>query len=146
VKFRGRIEEARGGGAFVELPFDPKERFGRARAPIRGAVNGVPYRSTVAVYGGKAYLGLGKDQRAEAGAGVGDEVTVEIELDDEPRTVETPAVIATDAEAAAAFSKLSYTHQREYARWLEEAKRPETRERRAARAVQMLRDGVKTPG
>jgi Bacteriocin-protection, YdeI or OmpD-Associated/Domain of unknown function (DUF1905) len=140
VRFRGRIE-----GAGVELPFDPKAMFGKARAPIRGTVNGIAYRSTVAIYGGKAYLGLRKDQRAAAGVDDGDQVTVEIELDDEPRDVETPPAIAADAEAAAAFAKLSYTHKREYARWLESAKREETRARREAQAVEMLRAGVKTP-
>jgi uncharacterized protein YdeI (YjbR/CyaY-like superfamily) len=105
-------------------------------------VNGAPFRSTVAIYGGKAYLGLRKDQRAAAGADVGDSVTVELELDDEPRVVEMPRELAP---AAAEFAQLSYTHQREYARWLEEAKRDETRARRAAKAIEMLRSGVKTP-
>jgi hypothetical protein len=68
MKFLAVIQEAGRGGAMVELPFDPKTEFGRARAPIRGTVNGVPFRSTVAIYGGKAYLGLRKDQRAAAGA------------------------------------------------------------------------------
>jgi Domain of unknown function (DUF1905)/Bacteriocin-protection, YdeI or OmpD-Associated len=146
VKFRGRIEAARGGGAYVALPFDPKQALGKARAPVRGTVNGTPFRSTVAVYGGDAYLGLSKELRAAAGADVGDVVDVELEQDDEPREVELPAELAGDADAAAAFAKLSYTHKREYARWLDEAKRPETRARRAAKAAQMLRDGVKTPG
>jgi len=46
-----------------------------------------------------------------------------------------------DAGARAAFDALAFTHRREYAQWVAEAKREETRERRAARALEMLRAG-----
>ena len=143
------IEAAGHGGATVPLPFDPRSEFGKARAPIRGTVNGAPFRSTVAIYGGVGYLGVTKALREAAGAGIGDEVDVEIELDDAPREVEVPAELAAvlerDPEAAAAFEKLSYTHQKEYARWIAEAKRAETKQRRVAKAAQMLRNGIRTP-
>jgi uncharacterized protein YdeI (YjbR/CyaY-like superfamily) len=48
---------------------------------------------------------------------------------------------ALDDEARAAFERLSYTHRKEYADWIEEAKQPETRERRVAKAVGMIREG-----
>jgi Bacteriocin-protection, YdeI or OmpD-Associated/Domain of unknown function (DUF1905) len=133
----------------VPLPFDPKEVFGKARAPVRGTVNGAPFRSTVAVYGGVAYLGVTKALRKEAGADIGDEVDVDVELDDAPREVDVPpelaAVLQRDPEAARAFEKLSYTHRKEYARWIAEAKRAETKQRRVANAVRMLREGIQTP-
>jgi Domain of unknown function (DUF1905) len=94
VRFRGVIEAAGRGGATVPLPFDPKEAFGKARAPVRGTVNGVPFRSTVAIYGGVAYLGVTKALRKEAGADIDDEVDVEIELDDAPREVDVPPELA----------------------------------------------------
>jgi hypothetical protein len=149
MRFRGVIEAAGSGGATVPLPFDPKEVFGKARAPVRGAVNRAPFRSTVAIYGGVAYLGITKALREEAGADIGDEVDVEIELDDAPRDVDVPpelaAVLERDAEAARAFEKLSYTHRKEYARWIAEAKRAETKQRRIAKVAEMLRKGVRTP-
>ena len=133
----------------MPLPFDSKVTFGKARAPVRGTVNREPFRSTVAIYGGVGYLGVTKALREAAGAGIGDEVDVEIELDDAPREVDLPpelaAVLESDGEAARAFEQLSYTHQREYARWIAEAKRAETKERRLAKAAQMLRDGARTP-
>ena len=73
-----------------------------------------------------------------------DSVVLEsIELDTEPREVDVPADLeaALDAEAKAAFERMSYTHRKEYAEWIEEAKRPETRERRVAKAVEMIREG-----
>ena len=80
----------------------------------------------------------------------GDCVTVEVELDTEPREVEVPPELAEalepEPELRAFFDGLSYTHRREYAEWVAEAKRVETRRRRAAKAVELLRDGVDAPG
>jgi bifunctional DNA-binding transcriptional regulator/antitoxin component of YhaV-PrlF toxin-antitoxin module len=133
----------------VELPFDAKERFGKARAPVRGSVNGTEFRTTVAVYGGPHLIGFNKEVRERAGIAIGDEVEVRLERDDEPRTVDVPPALAAaleqDEQARAAFEGLSYTHRREYAEWVAEAKREETRERRLAKAVAMLRDGVRSP-
>jgi Bacteriocin-protection, YdeI or OmpD-Associated/Domain of unknown function (DUF1905) len=133
----------------VEVPFDVRERFGRARAPVRGTVDGADFRTTVAVYGGRYYLGFNKDVRDRAGISIGDEVEVALELDREARTVEVPpplaAALEADSAAKAAFEDLSYTHRNEYARWIAEAKRDETRDRRVKKAVAMLRDGVRHP-
>ena len=133
----------------VELPFDPRERWGKARAPVRGTVAGVPFRTTVAVYGGRYFLGFNKQIRDRARITIGDEVEVALELDDAPRTVEVPPLLAEalerDGPAKAAFEALSYTHRREYAEWISEAKREETRARRAEKAVGMLRDRPASP-
>jgi Bacteriocin-protection, YdeI or OmpD-Associated/Domain of unknown function (DUF1905) len=133
----------------VELPFDVKERFGRARAPVRGTVDGAAFRTTVAVYGGRCYVGFTKELRDRAGIAIGDEVDVALELDREPRTVDVPpeltAALEKDSEARTAFEDLSYTHRSEYARWIAEAKRDDTRERRIEKAIAMLRDGVRHP-
>lgn len=132
----------------VELEFDARERFGRARAPVRGTVDGTPFRTTVAVYGGRYYVGFNKQIRDQAGISLGDEVEVALELDDEPRTVDVPPQLAAALErnpkAKAAFGRLSYTHRREYAEWISEAKREDTRVRRADQAVAMLREGVRS--
>jgi hypothetical protein len=149
VRFRATIEAAGRGGAVVRLPFDPKTELGSARAPVRGTVNCAAFRSTVAIYGGGAYLGMTKALREAAGAGIGDDVSVELELDGAPREVDVPpelaAVLERDRDAGHAFERLSYTHRREYARWIAEAKRPETKQRRVAQAAELLRSGVRTP-
>ena len=56
------------------------------------------------------------------------------------------AALAQDEGARATFDGLSYTHRKEWATWIAEAQREETRRRRVARAVEMLRAGVRTPG
>ncbi len=85
--------------------------------------------------------------RAGAGVAPGDRVTVDLVLDEEERTVEVPDDLATalDADARAFFDALSYTHREEYVRWIEDAKRAETRHARVAKAVTMLRDRVRHP-
>ena len=101
------------------------------------------------VYGGTTYLGLRKDVREAAGVSVGDELKVTMELDDEPREVEVPlalaAALAADDAARVAYEGLSFTHRKEYAQWIAEAKRPETRERRVRKAIEMLNEGIKHP-
>jgi hypothetical protein len=134
----------------VVVPGDPKAEFGGARAPVAGTVNGTPFRGRLMVYGGVTYLGFRKEIRDAAG-GIerGDTVEVEIERDDAPREVEVPeelaAVLAGDPALKSAFESLAFTHRKEYATWIAEAKRPETRARRVEKALDMLRNGVKHP-
>jgi uncharacterized protein YdeI (YjbR/CyaY-like superfamily) len=106
-------------------------------------VNGYTWRTSVVRMGGEFMLGLNREVREGAKAEAGDEVDLELELDTQPREVEVPpalaAALAGDAEALAAFQKLSYTHRKEYARWVEEAKKDETRDRRVAKTLEQLR-------
>jgi hypothetical protein len=138
------------GERHVVVPLDARALWGEARPPVRGTVNGVPFRSRLAVYGGETMLGLTNAFRAAAGIAEGDEVEVVIERDDEPREVAVPpalqAALDGDDVARAAYEKLSFTHRREYAEWIADAKQEATRSRRAGRALELLREGAKTPG
>lgn len=139
VRGSGTLAAARGeGGRWIEVPIDAKARFGEARAPVRGTVNGAAFRGRLAVYGGVTYLGLRKEIRDAAGIDVGDRVDVVLERDDEPRTVDVPtelaAALARDRVASRAYDALAFSHRREYARWVSEAKRESTRTPRAAKA------------
>ena len=87
--------------------------------------------------------------RDQIGKGPGDTVIVVIERDESIRTVEIPAAFKSLLKKEgllAGFEKLSYTHRKEYCRWITEAKKEETRQNRIAKAIAMLRKGVKTPG
>ncbi|PZF86219.1 YdeI/OmpD-associated family protein [Jiangella anatolica] len=132
-----------GPGCGFALPFDPKEAYGKARAPVLVSVNGEPpFRTTVAVYGGAGWIGLRKALRADLGVDVGDTVHVAITPDDQPRVVDVPpelsAALAADPAAQAAYEAMSFSHRREYADWIAEAKRQQTRDDRAAKAVRMI--------
>jgi len=94
---------------------------------------------------GEFLLGLNRSVREEAAVEAGDTVEVKLELDTAPREVKLPEALANalaeDSEARAAFDRLAYTHRKEYARWIDDAKRDETRERHVAQALEMLREG-----
>jgi bifunctional DNA-binding transcriptional regulator/antitoxin component of YhaV-PrlF toxin-antitoxin module len=131
------------------VPLAARELWGEARPPVAGTINGHEFRGRLAVYGGQTVLGLTKAYRAQLGIEAGDRLDVVMDRDDAPREVDIPpalqAVLDGDDVARATYEKLSFTHRREYAQWIAEAKREETRERRAARAAEMLREGVKAP-
>ncbi|HEX9917796.1 MAG TPA: YdeI/OmpD-associated family protein [Pyrinomonadaceae bacterium] len=132
----------------ITIPFDVPATFGtRARVPVRGTINNFPYRSSIVPMGGKFMMAVNKELRAGANAKSGDTVSVTMERDDEPRTITPPADLAralrADKAAQAAWDKLSYTHQKEHARAVEDAKRPETRVRRIEKTVAQLIEGKK---
>jgi hypothetical protein len=118
---------------------------GKRRFPVAATVNGYTWRTTVAVMGGESLVGLSKAVREAAGVQAGDTVEVTLAYDDAPRAVDVPPTLAAaldaDPQARAAYDRLAYTHRKEFARWIAEAKREETRERRVAQALEMLREG-----
>ena len=142
------VLEPFGPAAAVTLPFDPKAEWGKVRAPVRGTIDGYPFTTTVARYSGVDYLAFRREVREAAGVEIGATVAIEVELDASDRVVSVPedlAVALADARLRDAFDGLSYTHQKEYVTWVEEAKREETRKTRIGRSVELLKEGVKTP-
>jgi len=113
--------------------------------PVVVTVGGRSLPLRLARMGGESLIGFSKAARAEAGIEIGDELTVDIATESGPRTVEVPddlaAALAADPVADATFASLAYTHQKEYVRWVVEAKRDETRADRVARTVEMVRAG-----
>jgi hypothetical protein len=126
----------------IELPFDPQEVFGQARPPIVVTVNDYSFRWTVAVYGGKSFIGIRRSHREAAKLKPGQKVTISVVRDDKPRVVSPPDDLALalkkDQTARAAWDALSFTHQKEHVDALADAKRPETRVRRLASTLAML--------
>ncbi len=118
------------------------------RPPVVITVAGHSYRTTVASRDGRFMVPLSAEHREAAGVSAGDRVDVAIEVDAVPREVAVPAdladALAGDPAARAAFDGLSHSHRKEWVRWIEEAKRAETRAGRVDKAVAGLRDGRKT--
>jgi Bacteriocin-protection, YdeI or OmpD-Associated/Domain of unknown function (DUF1905) len=137
----------RGPAAAVVLDRDQVTAVGEGakRFPVVATVNGYTWRTTVTRMRGEFLLGLGRAVRQEARVEAGDTVEVKLDLDTSAREVDVPEALgnalAEDPKARAAFDRLSYTHRKEYARWVAEAKRDETRQRRVAQALEMLRHG-----
>lgn len=146
MQFRTTIELGGKTATGFQVPPEVVAALGAGkRPPVTVTINGYSYRSTVAPYGGVFMLPLAAEHRTAAGIAAGDEVEVELELDTEPREVTIPPDVAeafaADPAANDAFVKLSYSHKRRHILAIEDAKTPETRQRRIAKAIAMLREG-----
>jgi hypothetical protein len=144
-RFRAVLEQSQTSTATaITIPFDVLKTFGkRGRVAVRGTINGTPYRSSIFRMGDAPYfMVVNRKLRDLVGVSAGQTVTVVMERDDDPRTVEVPADLQTALDAnpaaASAWSKLSFTHQREHVEAVTSAKRPETRARRIERAIEQL--------
>ena len=130
------------GDGFIELPFDVREEFGKARPPIRITINGYTYRSTVSVYGDKYFVPVRKSNQDAAGIKEGDSVAVTILADTDARTVKPPAPLAAalkkNPKAKAAWESLSFTNKKECADAIVQAKKEETRDRRLEKILKQL--------
>ncbi|MBV8208173.1 MAG: DUF1905 domain-containing protein [Acidobacteria bacterium] len=150
-KFRIKLEGAPNSEvAGFHVPFDVQEVFGtRARVPVCGTINGFPYRSSIMNMGDGHMMAVNRELREGAKVKAGDVVEIVMQRDSAPRVVEVPSDLKKALNAAKKanelFGKLSYTHQKEYVRWITGAKREETRQRRVERAIEMLKEGTKTP-
>jgi len=137
----------RGPAAAIVLTEEQAATIGEGpkRFPVAATINGYTWRISVARMGGEYLLGLSKEVRAGVGAEAGDQVEVVIELDTAPREVEVPAALAAalaeDPTAKTAYDALAFTHRKEFARWVAEAKKEETRDRRVVQALEMIREG-----
>jgi hypothetical protein len=136
----------------ILIPFNVEKVFGtRARLPVRGTINGTDFRGTIFPMGqGRHYMVVNKGLRASANVRGGETISVVMGRDDEPRVVTPPAdlkrALKANKDAQAAWNKLSYTHRKEYARSVEEAKRPETRTRRIEKSITELTARKKPKG
>jgi bifunctional DNA-binding transcriptional regulator/antitoxin component of YhaV-PrlF toxin-antitoxin module len=144
--FSATILEGRGGGAYAEVPFDVEAVFGDKRPPVNATIDGVPFQTRLVRMGSPCHVvGVPKEIRVQLGKGVGDTVKITLEPDATPRVVEVPPdlaqVLKKSPKAKEFFEGLSYTHRKEYVRWITEAKKEETRLRRLDKTVEMLLAG-----
>src|SRR5207302_2365768 len=107
LQFDGRLE-ADQGACFIRVPPQTLSALGEGkRVPVKVTLKGYSYRTTIAVYGGKSYIGVRREVREAAGVAAGDPLTVVLEYDAEVRTVDLPqalrAALEADAATAAAF-------------------------------------------
>jgi hypothetical protein len=140
-KFTARLVKE-GPICFIPVPFDPREVFGKVRAPVTVTLNGYTYRSTIAAMGGPPCVPLRRSNREAAGLEGDETVEVTLALDTAKREVKPPAdfVKALKARGLAweRWQALSFSHKREYVEAIEEAKKAETRARRIDGAVKTI--------
>lgn len=145
LRFTTTVEPA-GPAVAVLLTDEQVAALGAGKRPaVVVTIGGHSERLRVAPMGGCNMIGFRKDVRAAFGVAEGDVVDVTVALDVAPREVEVPPdlaeALAADGEAGAAYEALAYTHRKEFAGWVADAKRAETRERRVAETLRMLHEG-----
>ncbi|MCU0286357.1 MAG: YdeI/OmpD-associated family protein [Acidobacteria bacterium] len=137
--------------AFIEFPYDVEKEFGKkGQVKVQVTFDGHAYRGSLAKMGYRCHrLGLTKEIRNVIGKNPGNMVHVVVKEDIEPRLVEIPVDFAKlldeNPDAKANFEKLSFTHRKEYTRWITGAKKEETRAKRLCEAIPMLLDNIKHP-
>lgn len=139
--YRTRIVH-NGSMSYIPVSFDPKEVFGKIRAPVKVNVNGYTYRSTICLMAGIMALPLRKSNREAAGVSHGELHEITLELDTEKRTAELPPDVRKllkGARLIEVWDKLSYSHQREHVEAINQAKKPETRVSRIEKLHVFLR-------
>jgi hypothetical protein len=150
-KFKAKIEASDGGGAFVLFPYDTEAEFAtKGKVPVKATLHGVAYTGSLMTCGGQHHmLAVVKAIREQTGKKPGDIIDVEVWRDEELRALDVPSSfekLLKKEGLLPVFNGLSFTHRKEYCRWITEAKKEETRVRRLEKAVEMLRMGVRTPG
>ena len=147
MRFESTVELGGKTATGIPVPDEVVASLGDSRRPaVSVTVNGYTYRTTAARMGDRFLVPLSAEHREAAGVAAGDDVTVEIALDTAPREVALPADLeaAMDDAARTAYDGLAYSHRKEWVRWVEEAKKPETRATRIEKTVTGLREGRKT--
>ena len=119
----------------------------KGRVPVKGTINGFPFRSSLMNMGDGHMMVVNAQMRAGGNCKAGDTVSIVMEIDEDERKVDVPSylkkIIDSDAKARESWGKLSFTHQKEYVREIDGAKRPETREKRIAAMMEALRKNLR---
>ena len=151
IEFDGVVNRTDGGGAFVDFPYSVEELFNvRGRVPITATFDGLPYQGSMVNMGGSMHrILMLKSIREQLGLDRGDLVHMTVELDTEERTVDLPVdarMMLEEKGLLETYDQLAFTHQREYVRWIEDAQRPETRQRRLWKLAEMVAAGNRLKG
>ena len=147
MRFRSIVLRGGKNATGIRVPPEVVAGLGSGKRPaVRVTVGGHTYRSTVAPMGGAFWIPLSAEHREAAGLAAGDEVDVVVEHDAAPREVALPDDLAAafDDDVQARFDALAPSHRKEWVRWVEEAKKPETRAARVEKTVESIRAGKKT--
>lgn len=145
-RFQAQLEkpDLRGAWTFVRIPFSVAEEFGvKGQVPVKGTINGIPYENSLLPQGGDIHiLVIKKDIREKAGVTDGDVADILLERVSGSREVEVPPELAKalkDCPAAESlFESLAYSHRKAYCDHVAQAKRADTRARRAKKCVELL--------
>lgn len=137
--------------AYIEFPFSVENIFGK-KGQVKVKVvfdDKITYRGSLAKMDKNRHiLGITQQIRKELGKTFGDIVKVNLTEDTDERLVEIPKdvseILNQNTDIQKIFNQLSYTQKKEYIRWINEAKKPETRQNRKNKLLEILREKIKS--
>jgi hypothetical protein len=136
-----------GSRVFIPMPFNPNEVSGvKQRHYITGTINGYGVRGSLGSDGKQYFLPLGAAWRRGCGLVAGDQVDVALSPEGpQSETMSTDVAKALNGEpqAKAFFESLATFYRNTYIKWIESAKRPETRSARIREMIELLKAGKK---
>lgn len=139
------VVETEGKFTFVTLPFSPREAWGaRPRFSVSGMINGVPVRGTLGALKGDFFLRPGAAWLRDSGIGTGTRVTVRLDLEGPHEGNLAPDILEAftkSSKAKSFFDGLPTFYRKNFIRWIESAKKKETRAKRIAEMVSILEEG-----
>jgi Bacteriocin-protection, YdeI or OmpD-Associated/Domain of unknown function (DUF1905) len=146
MRFRATIELNGRTATGIHVPDEVVEALGAGKRPaVQVTIGAHTYASTIASRGGRFLLPVSGENRELAGVAAGDVVDVDLVVDALPRELEIPGdfaqALAADAQAKTFFDGLSFSQRRWFVDGIEQAVKPETRQRRIDAAVSRLREG-----
>jgi hypothetical protein len=130
---------------YINIPFDPNEAWGaKQRHDVTGTINGNTIRGPLISDNGEYFLSLGPAWRRDNNLDIGDSVTVVLDaegpqLDNLPPDV--AAALTAEPTALEFFGSIATFYRKNYMRWIESAKRPETRAARITEMIALLKAG-----
>jgi hypothetical protein len=143
--FTTTVEPRPQGGVSIKLPFNPVTEWGdRDRYDVTGTVGGNRVRGKLKSRSDGHYLELGpawcRDFQIAAGA------AIQVSLAPEGPQVDAlapdiAAALDTDPQVRRFFEALPSYYRKNFMRWIDQAKRPETRANRVAETVATLKAG-----
>jgi Bacteriocin-protection, YdeI or OmpD-Associated/Domain of unknown function (DUF1905) len=143
--FTAVVESRPGGGIAIKLPFDPSSEWGaKQRHDVTGSVSGHKVRGRLRSIDGEHYLELGPAWCRDSSVSAGARVSVSLGPEGPQVGSLAPDVVAAfeaEPEARHFFESLATFYRKNFVRWIEEAKRPETRAKRVAETVAALKAG-----
>lgn len=139
------VVQREGKFTFISIPFSPREIWGtRPRFHVNGTINSIPVRGTLGVLGQDYFLRLGATWLKDNGINPGDQVKVMLALEgpqEENLAVDIKSALMANEAAKTFFEGLPTYYRKNFIRWIESAKREETRMKRIQEMIKLLQEG-----
>jgi hypothetical protein len=148
-RFTATLAPARGGAAFVAVPFDPDQVWQpKPRHHVTGTINGIGIRAVIDLHDSQRGFTVGPAWLRDCHrVAVGTTVMVVI-VPEGPQRDEVADNIAAALDAnpgaGAFFDSLAQFYRKAYLRWIDATKRrPDLRAQRIAEVIRLLDAGIK---